>query len=579
VFAAPHGYTRADSGAERRGYPPHAGWAGAYPPMMAHPVVVIPPEVNEAVPVARDLVDWLADGGKDVMMKRLADDFGEERGIRVRYESPRPGAGMFVVSGPGHAHMVVMHAASMLRVHLSHQERILFEEREAERSLRDLEAAEHELQTGLRAEFRVPSEVLGLVIGKSGANIERARQESGVERIRTEDDGMVRIRGPTAASVAMARSLLEYTVEELKVSRDQALRLKANAGARLEEMRRDTKVVRIEASVSDDRDEPSTVKVTGLRDAVFACVVMIRRELEYLALQDRMRQERREVERQLQDLDRAFGDAPYGGRGRGRGGDGRGRGDGRGDGRGRGRGDDGRRGGDGRGRGLSDRRGPSDGRLSGASASRPVPAAPPGSVPAASGSKKKPVVVPKGGPEASSTKKPTTAVPPKVGVGASSTSKPVPAIPVPAVTAPPVSEGDGAAKKKRRNKKKASAEAASAPPPAVVPKGGPEASSTKKPTTAVPPKVGVGASSTSKPVPAVPATAVTAPPVSEGDGAAKKKRKNNKNRADATPPAGDAAKPPVAVASTGEIAPAAPSSAKKKKKNNKRKEEEASPPA
>lgn len=44
-------------------------------------------------------------------------------------------------------------------------------------------ATQREFDEGLRAEFKVPKEVLGLVIGRNGANVERVQRDTGVARI------------------------------------------------------------------------------------------------------------------------------------------------------------------------------------------------------------------------------------------------------------------------------------------------------------------------------------------------------------------------------------------------------------
>lgn len=92
---------------------------------------------------------------------------------------------------------------------------------------------QEELSAGLRVEFAVPSEALGMVIGKGGRNIERVKTETGVDRIVVDDEvdpPMVRIRGGDAESVAEARRQLEFDVRTIGLSREQAQWLATKPG-------------------------------------------------------------------------------------------------------------------------------------------------------------------------------------------------------------------------------------------------------------------------------------------------------------------------------------------------------------
>ena len=65
----------------------------------------------------------------------------------------------------------VRKAALVLRVHLENNRGLSKIHRDKERLLHEEELLEEEFNNGMRVEFNVPKEVLGLVIGKQGANI------------------------------------------------------------------------------------------------------------------------------------------------------------------------------------------------------------------------------------------------------------------------------------------------------------------------------------------------------------------------------------------------------------------------
>jgi hypothetical protein len=106
----------------------------------------------------------------------------------------------------------VYKAAIVMGMHLEAQAGFA-ELRKKEARLRNQERLlEDEKASGLRVEFPVPSEVLGLVIGKGGANIDRVTEESGVDKIAVDSESdpcMVRIKGATREAVSKARRMLE----------------------------------------------------------------------------------------------------------------------------------------------------------------------------------------------------------------------------------------------------------------------------------------------------------------------------------------------------------------------------------
>jgi len=73
----------------------------------------------------------------------------------------------------------VRRAAVLLQSRLEHQAGLAALEAGRERLAHDLQGYEQELASGLRCEFEVPNEVLGLIIGKAGANVRECRAETG----------------------------------------------------------------------------------------------------------------------------------------------------------------------------------------------------------------------------------------------------------------------------------------------------------------------------------------------------------------------------------------------------------------
>lgn len=90
----------------------------------------------------------------------------------IEYRVVRQGRGCVHIEGVSGG--VVRTAAALVALHLKNQLELAESLERAKRAEEDLEAAEEEFSLGLRCEFPIDPEVMGLAIGKNGANIQRA---------------------------------------------------------------------------------------------------------------------------------------------------------------------------------------------------------------------------------------------------------------------------------------------------------------------------------------------------------------------------------------------------------------------
>lgn len=156
---------------------------------------------------------------------------------------PRPRSGYYEVRGA--APELVRAATELMDLHLRHQVQLAAISARAAAYDEDLVAAQAEIAEGLRVEFHVPAEVVGMVIGKGGANITRVKESTGVERVMVDKDSdppTVRIRGSDAGAVADARRQLEYDVRSLQLSRSQVAWIVGAGGSTLEDIKLRSKV-------------------------------------------------------------------------------------------------------------------------------------------------------------------------------------------------------------------------------------------------------------------------------------------------------------------------------------------------
>ena len=123
------------------------------------------------------------------------------------------------------------HCSDMERVH-SHREK-LAEKLESEKAKRE---------TGIRIEFPIDKELIGLVVGKGGKNIADARRETGVDVMIDQNGPKVVIIGADQDAVDAAREKLEFVTLELPVKPDQIGWLIGKGGKNFKDLQEKTKV-------------------------------------------------------------------------------------------------------------------------------------------------------------------------------------------------------------------------------------------------------------------------------------------------------------------------------------------------
>ncbi|GAB5032988.1 Hypothetical protein NocV09_01101780 [Nannochloropsis oceanica] len=108
-------------------------------------------------------------------------------------------------------------AKTLLELHLKNQQELLRTERRLQQVQNEFLVVEEEVAAGLRIEFGIRKELGRVVVGKKGERVKRVLAETGVSSINVGDDGMIRVVGPTVATVMKARELLELVQEDVQV--------------------------------------------------------------------------------------------------------------------------------------------------------------------------------------------------------------------------------------------------------------------------------------------------------------------------------------------------------------------------
>jgi polyribonucleotide nucleotidyltransferase len=81
-----------------------------------------------------------------------------------------------------------------------------------------------EVAAGQRIEFHIPTGLIGVSIGKGGQRIKDVTAETGVHNISLDgNSGLVKVSGPTPASVRAAKELMDIVQEDVELSTDEAV--------------------------------------------------------------------------------------------------------------------------------------------------------------------------------------------------------------------------------------------------------------------------------------------------------------------------------------------------------------------
>jgi hypothetical protein len=185
-------------------------------------------------------------------------------------------------------------------------------------------------------EFRIKPELMGFVIGKKGANIKRAEEESGAISIRVDSDkGIVVIQAKTAEDAAKARKYLDYIEDSYVIPKNSVGRIVGKNFTNIQEIEKNSGVIRIRVADEKERKNKESnnaeLLITGQREAVEMARLLLDHHIKFLDQLSELSEQERLANQKLNELS-LDDEAPssYAGRGggamRGRGGRGRGRG-------------------------------------------------------------------------------------------------------------------------------------------------------------------------------------------------------------------------------------------------------------
>lgn len=205
-------------------------------------------------------------------------------------------------------------AEMLLKLHAKHQIGL--------RSLKDKAAElEHTLESerqkrgnSVVERFSIDPELIGMIVGKKGANIRKAESDSGVHSAQVEN-GEVVIHGPDQDSVAICRSMLEMVKEEVEVAQGQLGWIIGARGSNIRELMSETGVNRAVVK----KDQPPTLEIIGTQESVENAKLWLQCHTDYLEEIEHQESDIGHLRQELDDT--SFSRSGQKGKGRGKGND------------------------------------------------------------------------------------------------------------------------------------------------------------------------------------------------------------------------------------------------------------------
>lgn len=151
--------------------------------------------------------------------------------------------------------------------------------------------------------FYVPQSLIGLSIGHQGKNMATAKEIEGVIDVHFEKDrSTMVIKGETSEACAKARALLEHVEKEVRVTRRMTGKLIGKSGSVMEEIIENSGVLRIRLqNEPKEHDEYVTFIIVGTKESVENAEMLFDCYLSGLEEIDLLREKQSEILHQLNE--------------------------------------------------------------------------------------------------------------------------------------------------------------------------------------------------------------------------------------------------------------------------------------